>query len=104
MTWTVGRNPSNQEFEGGVIMSCKFAKCVLALVIGIGLALAGGYAAAQSSVSGSISGTVMDSSQAVIHGATVTITNTDRGEPIRVLTTNASGFRSEERRVGKEWR
>jgi hypothetical protein len=73
-------------------MSCKFAKCVLAQVIGIGLALAGGYAAAQSSVSGSISGTVMDSSQAVIHGATVTITNTDRGEQIRVLTTNASGF------------
>src|ERR1039458_9672029 len=92
MTWIVCRDPSNHEFEGGVIMSCKFAKCVLALVIGIGLALAGGYAAAQSSVSGSISGTVMDSRQAVIHGATVTITNTDRGEQIRVLTTNASGF------------
>ena len=62
------RSVQNQtiEFEGGVNMSCKFAKCVLALVSGIGLALAGGYAAAQSSVSGSISGTVTDSSGAVI--------------------------------------
>ena len=80
------------EFEGGVNMSCKFAKCVLALVSGIGLALAGGYAAAQSSVSGSISGTVTDSSGAVVRGATVTITNTDRGQDINVLTTNSTGF------------
>jgi hypothetical protein len=56
------------------------------------LAVAGSYAAAQSSVSGSISGTVMDASGAVIQGATVTITNTDRGQDIRVLTTSSSGF------------
>ncbi|HEV2487198.1 MAG TPA: carboxypeptidase regulatory-like domain-containing protein [Terracidiphilus sp.] len=73
-------------------MSCKFAKCVLALVFGIGIALAGGYAAAQSSVSGSISGTVTDSSGAVVQGATVTITNTDRGQDIRVLATGSAGF------------
>jgi hypothetical protein len=47
---------------------------------------------AQSSVSGSISGTVTDSTGAVIVGATVTLTNTDRGETIRVLKTNSAGF------------
>jgi len=47
---------------------------------------------AQSSVSGSISGTVTDSTGAVISGATVTVTNTDRGEKIRVLKTNSAGF------------
>src|ERR1035438_6816433 len=92
MTWTVDRNPSNQEFEGGVIMSCKFAKCVVALVIAIVFAIASGYAAAQSSVSGSISGTVTDPSGSVIQGATVTITNTDRGVDVRVLTTNSTGY------------
>ena len=73
-------------------MSSKFAKCVLALVSVIGLAISTGYAAAQSSVSGSISGTVTDSSGAVIQGATVTVTNTDRNEDIRVLTTSTAGF------------
>jgi Carboxypeptidase regulatory-like domain/TonB-dependent Receptor Plug Domain len=72
-------------------MSYRFAKFVLALVIGIGLAIAGGYAVAQA-VSGSISGTVTDSSGAVIQGATVTLTNTDRGADIRVVTTSSTGF------------
>jgi hypothetical protein len=58
----------------------------------IGLAMTTGYAAAQSSVSGSISGTVTDTTGAVIAGATVTITNTDRGEDIRILKTDSSGF------------
>src|ERR1035437_989500 len=92
MTWTVGPNQNNSKFEGGVIMSCKFAKCVVVLVIAIVFVIAGGYAAAQSSVSGSISGTVTDPSGAVIQGATVTITNTDRGVDVRVLTTNPTGF------------
>jgi hypothetical protein len=70
----------------------KLAQCALALLAAIGLAFAGSYAAAQSSVSGSISGTVMDSSSAVIAGATVTITNMDRGEDIRVLRTDKAGF------------
>lgn len=47
---------------------------------------------AQSSVSGSISGTITDSTGALIVGATVTLTNTDRGETIRVLKTNSAGF------------
>lgn len=73
-------------------MTRKFTKCFLALLTAIALVFAGGYAAAQSSVSGSISGTITDSSGAVIQGAAVTLTNTDRGESIRVLTTNSSGF------------
>jgi hypothetical protein len=36
----------------------------------------------------------MDASGALITGATVTVTNTDRGEDIRVLTTSRSGFYS----------
>src|SRR6185437_5448553 len=47
---------------------------------------------AQSAVSGSISGTVSDPSGAVIQKATVTITNTDRGQDIRTLSTNSAGF------------
>ena len=49
-------------------------------------------AGAQQATSGSISGTVTDSTGAVIKGATVTLTNTDRGEIIRTLTTNSTGF------------
>lgn len=49
-------------------------------------------AQAQSAVSGSISGTVTDSTGAVISGATVTLTNTDRGVDIRVVKTDNAGF------------
>ncbi|MGA9672642.1 MAG: carboxypeptidase regulatory-like domain-containing protein [Terracidiphilus sp.] len=73
-------------------MSHKFTKCIVALFVAMGLAFAGGPAAAQSSVSGSISGTITDATGAVISGATVTVTNTDRGEDIRVLKTSTKGF------------
>ena len=73
-------------------MSHNFTKSVLALLAVIGLILASSYATAQSSVSGSISGTVTDSSGAVIAGASVKITNTDRGEDIRVMKTDSAGF------------
>ncbi len=43
-------------------------------------------------VSGSISGTVTDPSGAQISGARVELINTDRGETVRSLTTNTSGF------------
>ena len=56
------------------------------------VAFTGVNAAAQSAVSGSISGTVTDPTGAVIANATVTLTNTDRGESIRVLRTTPSGF------------
>jgi hypothetical protein len=41
---------------------------------------------------GSISGTISDSSGASVKGATVTLTNTDRGQDVRTLTTNSAGF------------
>jgi hypothetical protein len=41
---------------------------------------------------GSISGTINDSSGASVKGATVTLTNKDRGQDVRTLTTNAAGF------------
>jgi hypothetical protein len=41
---------------------------------------------------GSISGTITDSSGASVKGAAVTLTNTDRGQDIRKLTTNSAGF------------
>jgi hypothetical protein len=73
-------------------MSHKFTKCFFALLIAIGLGFTASYATAQSSVSGSISGTVTDASGAVISGASVTITNTDRGEDLLVTKTNAAGY------------
>jgi hypothetical protein len=47
---------------------------------------------AQDATSGSISGTVTDSTGAVVKGATVILTNTDRNQVERTLTTNRSGF------------
>lgn len=47
---------------------------------------------AADALTGSISGTVTDSTGAVIVGATVTLTNTDRGQDVRVLTTGPAGF------------
>lgn len=43
-------------------------------------------------VTGSISGTITDSSGATVKGAVVTLTNTDRGQDIRKLITNSAGF------------
>src|ERR1700735_42751 len=73
-------------------MTHKFAKGLFALLIATGLVFTASFASAQSSVSGSISGTITDASGAVISGATVTITNTDRGEDIRATKTNGAGF------------
>jgi len=41
---------------------------------------------------GSISGTISDASGASVKGAVVTLTNTDRGQDVRTLTTNSAGF------------
>ena len=49
------------------------------------------FASAQETT-GSISGTITDPSGAAVKGATVTLTNTDRGQDVRTLTTNGSGF------------
>ena len=56
------------------------------------LAAFSGVAWAQDTTTGSISGTVTDASGATLKGATVTIRNTDRGQTIRTLTTNAAGY------------
>jgi len=61
------------------------------LLAAIGLLVSPGSLNAQA-VSGSISGTVIDPSGAVIVGATVTLTNTDRGAIIRELKTGPTGF------------
>ncbi|HXS77171.1 MAG TPA: carboxypeptidase regulatory-like domain-containing protein [Terracidiphilus sp.] len=70
----------------------RLARCFVVLLSLLAMTFSGIDAAAQSAVSGSITGTVTDSSGAVIVGATVTLTNTDRGQEIRVLKTNSTGF------------
>ena len=52
-------------------------------------AVAGAWA---QQVTASISGTVTDPTGASVSGATVTLTNTDRGQDVRTLTTNRDGF------------
>jgi hypothetical protein len=49
-------------------------------------------AARAQETTGSISGTITDNSGAAIKGATVVLTNTDRGQDVRTLTTNSAGF------------
>lgn len=49
-------------------------------------------AGAQDTSSGSISGTITDSTGAAIKGATVKLINTDRGATVRTVETNSSGF------------
>ncbi|MEI9981153.1 MAG: TonB-dependent receptor [Edaphobacter sp.] len=56
------------------------------------LAVFCGVAWGQDNTTGSISGTITDSSGATVRGAKVTIRNTDRGQNIRTLTTNSAGY------------
>ncbi len=69
--------------------SLQIACCLFVLTLVAGLATAG---LAQDATSGSISGTITDSTGAVIKGATVVLINTDRNHVERTLTTNGSGF------------
>jgi len=66
---------------------CAVWVAVLAVVAGAGCAKAWAQ-----ETTGSISGTVTDASGATVKGAKVTLTNTDRGEVIRTLTTSSAGF------------
>lgn len=61
----------------------------LAVVAVLTLGLAAAHA---QETTGSISGTVTDNTGAAVKGATVTLTNTDRGQDVRTLTTNGAGF------------
>ncbi len=71
-------------------MSCRSTKCVLALVCGIGLALAGAFAAAQT-ITGSIRGTIADPSGAAVVKASVTANNAATGVKTTTMS-DASGF------------
>jgi len=59
------------------------------LAVFVGIVCNGAWAQATT---GSISGTVVDPSGAVIQGATVVLTNTDRGQDVRTLKTSSAGF------------
>jgi hypothetical protein len=65
---------------------------VIAWVAVLMLVFAGAAAKAQDATTGSISGTITDSTGAAIKGASVTITNTDRNHVERTTTTNGAGF------------
>ena len=67
--------------------ACRARRFTLLLVIVLASC---GILTAQE-VTGTILGTVTDSSGAVVAGATVTITNTDRNAVIRVVKTNRGG-------------
>src|ERR1017187_2411698 len=58
------------------------------------LLMTGSVLARAQEVSGNISGTVVDAAGAVVSGATVTLTNTDRAYVERILTTNKAGYYS----------
>lgn len=61
------------------------------LLFAVGCALGTGSGFAQN-VSGSITGTVKDSTGATVAGASVQITDVDHGQNLRTLTTNGEGF------------
>jgi hypothetical protein len=73
-------------------MPHRFKSLPLTIVSGCCLTLAVANALAQDATTGSITGTISDSSGAVIKGATVVLVNTDRNHVERTLTTNSSGF------------
>src|SRR6185437_4686582 len=75
------------------LFNISFSRTVLgSICLCCALLLAGPTASAQSATTGSISGTVTDSTASVIKGATVTLTNTNRNEVVRTLTTNSAGY------------
>jgi hypothetical protein len=83
-------------FGSGSRKRISSAVCSFGLSLGVaGFATAlslGGRAALAQDVTGSISGTIIDMSGANVKDAVVTLTDTDRGQDVRTLTTNASGF------------
>lgn len=68
-------------------ISKNFYGCFLLFCMLIALAVTG----RAQDVAGSISGTVQDPSHALVAGATVTLTNTERGQVIRTLESSTAG-------------
>jgi hypothetical protein len=70
-------------------ISSQWARTALTAAVLLLVAAAG---RAQDAVSGSISGTITDSTGAFVKGAKVTLTNTDRNHVERIVTTNNAGY------------
>ena len=73
-------------------ISGRFACGAVWTIVLAAFAVISGVSARAQATSGSISGTVTDSSGAAIKGATVNLINTDRGETVRTVMTNSAGF------------
>jgi protocatechuate 3,4-dioxygenase beta subunit len=69
----------------------RYTCCTVWIIVMAAFAAVGCVGAWAQETTGSISGTVTDSSGAVVKGATVYLTNTDRGQNVRMLTTNNNG-------------
>jgi len=76
-----------------MLRNCCSQIRLIALLLGVALSFVftSASAVAQTSGAGAINGTVMDAKQAVIPGATVTVTNVDTGIP-HTYTTNSDGI------------
>ncbi len=72
----------HKQFIPRILSSCLLAGLLLVL-LHTGLA---------QNITGNISGTVQDTTGAVVSGATVTVTDVDRNQTLRTITTDASGF------------
>ena len=70
---------------------CKLKEALRVVGLTVAVIVMASAARAQE-VTGSISGTATDPSGATIKGATVTLTNTDRGQDVRTLATSTAGF------------
>jgi hypothetical protein len=70
----------------------RFRHYVTTLVCTAILLISAVVAHGQESTTGSISGTITDPSGAAVRGATVVLTNTDRGQDLRTLKTNSAGY------------
>ncbi len=69
----------------------RFRRFLTTLACTALFATCAGAAYAQETA-GSISGTITDASGAAVKGAVVVVTNTDRGQDLRTLTTSGAGF------------
>jgi len=70
----------------------RFVRSAAWVVVLAAFAVASCTVALAQATTGTISGTVTDTTGAAVAGATVTLTNTDRGQDLRTLTTDGAGF------------